>query len=341
MMRYGKQISLHPFHPMKTAYLILAHHQPRQVARLIQSLADEGNYFFVHVDRKASLSAFKAAIPPSRRVCFLSDPDRVTVHWGGFSPVQATLRLLDCAYRCAVRFGRYCLLSGADFPIKGNDQIREAFGSEQEFISICQALHGPAVQAPNVSQYHYYDHAWLNPRTSPFPALPRLAARLSSRVPRSAYDRIPLYQGSQWWALTDQMVGYIFNFIRKHPDYLSFQRFTRVPDEVFFHSIVKSSPWAGCINHDFEQGTLPGGTSPERGCHYVDWHSGETVPKVLDLSDLEKLRASNALFARKFEETRSAELLDRLESLRRGGEATTGRRVFMQGVPDRLDLLAG
>jgi hypothetical protein len=45
---------------MKTAYLILAHQQPRQVARLIQSLSSEWSYFFVHVDRKASLPAFKA-----------------------------------------------------------------------------------------------------------------------------------------------------------------------------------------------------------------------------------------------------------------------------------------
>jgi hypothetical protein len=328
---------------MTTAYLILAHQQPQQVARLIQSLSSESSYFFVHVDRKASLAAFKAAIPPSRRVCFLPDPERVKVHWGGFSPVQATLRLLDCAYRSAVRFGRYCLLSGADFPIRSNSQIREAFDSEQEFISISQAVYVPGSpgKAPNVSQYHYYDHQWLNPRTTPFPALPRLAAQISSRVPRSPYDRIPLYQGSQWWALTDQMVGYIFNFIRKHPDYLTFQRFTLVPDEVFFHSIVKSSPWAGCINHDFEQGTLPGGTSPERGCHYIDWHSGETVPKVLDLSDLEKLRASKALFARKFEDPRSAELLESLESLRGEGQTTTGRRVFMPGLPNRLDLMAG
>jgi hypothetical protein len=328
---------------MQTAYLILAHQQPRQVARLIQSLSSEWSYFFVHVDRKASLPAFKAAIPPSRRVCYLPDPERVKVHWGGFSPVQATLRLLDCAYRSAVRFGRYCLLSGADFPIRDNNQIREAFDSDQEFISIGQALCTPGVpdKTHNVGRYHYYDHDWLNPRTSPFPALPRLAARLSSRVPRSAYQRIPLYQGSQWWALTDQMVGYVFNFIRKHPDYLTFQRFTLVPDEVFFHSIVKSSPWAGRINHDVEQGTLPGGTSPERGCHYIDWHSGETVPKVLDLSDLEKLLASKALFARKFEDPRSAELLNRLESLRGEAQATTGRRVFMPGLNDRLGLLAG
>jgi hypothetical protein len=328
---------------MKTAYLILAHQQPGQVARLIQSLSSEWSYFFVHVDRKADLSAFKAAIPPSRRVCYLPDAERVKVHWGGFSPVQATLRLLDCAYRSAVRFGRYCLLSGADFPIRDNNQIREAFDSDQEFISIGQALCTPGAsdKAHNVGQYHYYDHEWLNPRTSPFPALPRLAAQLSSRVPRSSYHRIPLFQGSQWWALTDQMVGYLFNFIRKHPDYLTFQRFTLVPDEVFFHSIVKSSPWAGRINHDFEQGTLPGGTSPERGCHYVDWHSGDTVPKVLDLSDLEKLLASKALFARKFEHPRSAELLDRLESLRGEAGAPAGRRVFMPGLNDRLGLLAG
>jgi hypothetical protein len=108
-----------------------------------------------------------------------------------------------------VRFGRYCLLSGADFPIRDNDQIREAFDSDQEFISIGQALCTPGApdKAHNVGQYHYYDHDWLNPRTSPFPALPRLAARLSSRVPRSlttAFRSTRARSGgpspTRWWA---------------------------------------------------------------------------------------------------------------------------------------------
>lgn len=329
---------------MKTAYLILAHQQPRQVARLIGALRSEEACFFLHVDRKANLAAFKEVIPPSRWVCYVPEPERVKVYWGGFSPVQATLRLLHCAYHDAQRFDRYCLLSGADFPVKHNDQIREAFATQKEFISIEQALYAPAAvyRAHYINRYHFYDHDLLNPRTSPFPALPRLAARLSHRVPRPQYKRIPLYQGSQWWALTGRMVGYIISFLKKYPDYLSFHRYTLVPDEVFFHSIVKSSPWAANIQHDFEQGTLPGGTCPERGCHFVDWHSGDTPPKVLDASDLDRLLDSKALFARKFVEPASTPLLEKLESLlSRAGDSSGRSLVLPERGEGTFGLMAG
>lgn len=329
---------------MKTAYLILAHQQPRQVARLICALRSEGTCFFLHVDRKANLAAFKEAIPPSRQVCYVPDPERVKVLWGGFSPVQATLRLLHCAYHSADRFERYCLLSGADFPIKHNDRIREAFATEKEYISIEQALYAPATVpgAHSIDRYHFYDYELLNPRTSRFPALPRLAARFSRKVSRPRYQHIPLYQGSQWWALTGKMIGYIMNFIRKYPDYLSFHRFTLVPDEVFFHSIVKSSPWAANIHHDFEQGTFSGGTSPERGCHFVDWHSGDTVPKVLGPTDMERLLDSKALFARKFEGPGAEAMLDNLERLlANGGEPATRSLFLPKRGAGTLDLMAG
>ncbi len=329
---------------MKTAYLILAHQHPPQVARLIRALRSEEACFFLHVDRKANLAAFKEAIPPSRQVCYVPEPERVKVYWGGFSPVQATLRLLHCAYHATDRFERYCLLSGSDFPIKSNYQIRDAFGTQKEFISIEQALYAPAAESRVhcISRYHFYDYGLLNPRTSPFPALPRLAARLSNHVPRPQYKRIPLYQGSQWWALTGRMIGYIINFLKKYPDYLSFHRYTLVPDEVFFHSIVKNSPWAANIQHDFEQGTLPGGTSPERGCHFVDWHSGDTPPKVLDESDLDRLLDSKALFARKFVEPVSTTLLERLDSLRnRAGKSSERSLVLPNRGEGALGLMAG
>jgi hypothetical protein len=50
------------------------------------------------------------------------------------------------------------------------------------------------------------------------------------------------------------------------------------------------------------------------GCHFIDWRPRSARgPKVLALEDYDVLSNSRALFARKFDETRSAALLSVLE----------------------------
>jgi hypothetical protein len=127
---------------------------------------------------------------------------------------------------------------------------------------------------------------------------------------------VPLYQGSQWWALTDACVRHILTFVEAHGDYVAFHQFTGVPDETFFHSIVMQSPFAARISHDFEVAASPRdpGAANEHGCHYIDWDTPDRAePKVLDLSDAAPLFRSRALFARKFAEGRSNALRQRLE----------------------------
>jgi len=305
---------------MKVAYLILAHQNPPQVARLIRTLSSEWAYFFLHIDRKTGLAPFTAVLPAGNHVHYLDGNDRVSVYWGGFSQVRATLNLLQTARNAGIGFHRYCLLSGADFPIKSNAALREAQGSEQEFMGVEQQLLAPqtAFHSEYVKRYYFYDHYLLNPRTAPVKRLSTLVDTVARQIPRRQYGTIPLYHGSQWWSLTRPCVEYIFEFLRQHPDYLRFHRYSLVPDEIFFHSIVKSSPFAAYLTHDFERASSPETCLPshDHGSHYIDWQADGASPKVLDLSDWDALLQSRALFARKFEEPRSAALLTELEKLR-------------------------
>src|SRR5262249_455348 len=105
---------------------------------------------------------------------------------------------------------------------------------------------------------------------------------------------------------------------REHPSYLRYLRFVDVPDEVFFHSIVKASPFAKALSYDFE---MPGGQFVQRvdrvyGCHYIVWGTGTGRPKVLDITDLAALRGSRAWFARKFEEVPSRMVLEQIDKWR-------------------------
>lgn len=291
--------------PMKAAFLIEAHNQPQYVSNLVKSLRCDWATIFIHIDRKSRLDDFTKLIQPGANVIFLEKNQRVSVHWGGFSQVRAILKLIASAMNHDVTFDRYCLISGSDFPIKHLDAIRNEFESNTEFIRVDRKISGQDNNShcKNVSYYYFMDY-------------PVIKNRLSGKIRRNVYDKINLYHGSSWWALTKECMNYISEFVASHDDYSRFHRYTMYPDEIFFHSIIKSSPFKGNIKHDFERETdlRTYFSLNEHGCHYIDWNTpGVSVPKVMTASDVDNLINSRALFARKFQEGESDTVLQLIE----------------------------
>lgn len=299
------------------AFLIIAHHQPAHLARLIGALRDERAGFFVHVDARTEIAPF-APIERSPDV-WLADP-RVRVFWGGLSAVEATLLLLRSAIR-EQRFERFCLLSGADFPIKGREEIvATLLGSNREFLSVDARLSGAPRDShfDHIERIHANDWELFNSNApTRHPRLQYACCRSLERVARILprrrfYPGITPYQGSAYWCLTRPCVEHILRFLSERPDYARFHRWVHVPDEIFFHSIIKASPFASRISDDFERGPK---ARFELACHFIDWHAeGVRLPKVLDETDYPRLVESPALFARKFDESRSRRLVEMLEA---------------------------
>ncbi|MBV8202707.1 MAG: hypothetical protein JOZ15_18985 [Acidobacteria bacterium] len=105
---------------------------------------------------------------------------------------------------------------------------------------------------------------------------------------------------------------YVLDFIHGNPGYLDVHRHVHVPDEVFFHTLVKHSRFAEAITHDFSAGSYPDHT--HHGNHFIDWGGRRQRDYLtLDERDLDDLLAAEALFARKFDEGRSSKLLDLLD----------------------------
>jgi len=92
----------------------------------------------------------------------------------------------------------------------------------------------------------------------------------------------------------------MLQFIDENPSFVRFYRRTRIPDEMFFHTIVVNSPFVGTLCPGFSEGSITGN-------HYVAWESGR--PVELREEHLDVLLATNACFARKFHEAGSAPLL--------------------------------
>jgi hypothetical protein len=92
-------------------------------------------------------------------------------------------------------------------------------------------------------------------------------------------------------------VEYLVDYVDHHPNIINYFKYTFIPDETFFQTLVCNSPFKDQVS----------GYS----LTYTDWlHPNPTYPRVLTIEDFDSLKNSDCLFARKFDPYRSGELLD-------------------------------
>jgi len=300
-----------------TAFLILAHQQPRLLGRLARRLGAPGTHIFIHVDARAPLEDFKAAVGDGPDHTFLEAPDRLAPYWGGFTMVEATQRLLRRAFAAPATFERFFLLSGVDYPIKPIGEIGRALEGDVEILQVDRQLvqdgTGPFDRCAN--QLFLGDSAILNSRTGA-PVL-RNAARFFERATRRRWPAgLRIYQGPSWWCLTRDAVSAFLDVWDEPDSYIPWFRLSRSPAEMVFQTVLAASARRDHIKRDFTRVERPPGEDFVQGAHYVDWRAPRRkAPVTLRLGDLPALLASEALFARKLDLVQSAGLMDALDAV--------------------------
>jgi hypothetical protein len=328
------------------AYLVLAHQQPRLLARLIDRIIDEQAHVFVHIDLRQDIRPFKQAIDRlqnERISTHLHYADnRRKVGYMAFSTVEATLDLMQQA-AASGPFSYYTLLSGADYPIKSNEAIRNTLAASDTELIVYWKLDDRPSWRYKIEHYYLTEHVPIRPLLRPELTRPwrlgrsvpffywRLFFRFRNWFPKRTFPPglIP-YGGSQWWSLSRGCVRFILNYVEEHPEVVRFFRYVHCPDEMFFQTVILNSPWAGRTAnyrryHEWsEQTTSEQKTDESRipewsfNLRYIDWsgpieNGPRGYPAVLDSSDLALLKGSECLFARKFDEQRSSALLDQID----------------------------
>jgi hypothetical protein len=306
----------------RIAFLILVHRDPSHLARLVGRLAAEGCHCFVHCDAKVSAEPF-ARVLEGLNATLVSDRERIAVNWCGYGMVEATHALLREAFRPDCVFDRFCLLSGSDYPLKPVATIRQAAAQHREILRVDRRLDprgaGPFDRC--ASRIYLGGIGILNERTG-LPGLRALAKRLQRVIPRAARPPMPVYYGPSWWMLTREAASYLVEEMEAHPDLSAFFRWTRSPDEMVVQTVLKASPFASDITFDATRPDFHDDPLLPQATHYVDWdRPNPDAPRTLVLEDLDRLCASPALFARKFDSNRSAVLVDRLDQISRSTQA--------------------
>ena len=316
---------------MKIAYLILAHHRPAHLHKLVTALSSRSSSIFIHLDKKSNADDFSSITGDN--IHFM--PDRVAVFWSDYSQVEAILILIKTAFASSNTFDRFVLLSGVDYPLRSTAYIESFFANnrDNEYIHLDDAASKLILR---LTRYRFRP---LHSKISRIIGY-EIIRHLLFRIVRKLYQRdykthlggLTPYGGAEWWALSRQSCDYILNFVARETRFVTFYKNTECPDEMFFQTILGNSVFRTKIVSNLTYTDWSAG-----GLHPADLTEkhlalfGTMVPFVANDTD----GIGEKLFARKFSDG-SDDLVTQLEHQIK--EKETEEHVLMRRFKSTTEL---
>ncbi len=281
---------------MNIAYIISAYKLPDQLVRLVSKLSNDRSYFFIHVDKNTDESTYRRMVTLMGGFANVHFLKRHRHDYGGFAHVEATIKGINALFQRRIAFDYSILLTGQDYPIKSNHYIHDFFlkHTDQSFMDY--------FPLPT----EYWDRGGTDRIESWHLRIGRRHFRVPARSRLGLMRRFPAglqpFGGSAYWCLSRQCTQYVHDFIARSPSYVRFFKHVDVPDEMFFQTIVLNSPFKDHVVND--------------DLRYLEWRNPAMAggPAVLGREDFDKIATSPKLFARKFDITQDATILDMIDT---------------------------
>jgi hypothetical protein len=129
------------------------------------------------------------------------------------------------------------------------------------------------------------------------------------------------YFGSQFWAITMDCAKMVRKYVRDHPQFLKYHKYSWAPDEHFFHTIIGNSEFAGVTD-----GVV---THKGNGHELTNLHF---IPRCLfgsfaTFDELDLVLKSDKFFVRKTTTEKSGQLLEYLDRCVLSSETQSTRFV--------------
>jgi len=275
---------------MRLAHFIICHINPDQVMRLVKALQHPEADIYIHVDKKVSIAPF-LPIAELPNVYFIQR--RITVHWGGYSIVEATISGLRQILDTGIEYDYLNLLSGQEYPLMHADRIHGFFSGHpgRLFMNIFPEEDKLTEYKYKLKQYYF---AAINVRG-------KYTAEKIARIlkPRKFPDGFEPMGTSQWFTIPLECAAYVLTFLEENKKIANIFRYMWAPDEMVFQSVLYNSPYRKAITND--------------NMRYIDWSEGNPSPKILTMANARQLIQSGSLFARKFDMYTDSEILDYLD----------------------------
>lgn len=310
---------------MKINYIILAHKNSHQLKRLVTTLNEKWVSFYIHLDINVDIKPFQKALKDIPNTYFLNKIERKNGTWGDIGIVEATINALKKIL--ADNSEGYCiLLSGQDYPLRSNENIQHFLSKNRNhnFITAFPLpnLHLDQGGMPRITRYkinksgkrgHFlflpsiFEAEFYNKETLGKLNFLRKSGKwqdIFQVVKKRKFPKdLKPYAGGQWWALNILTIKKILKFIENHPEYLEYHRYSLLPDEMFFQSIIIY----------LENSNL---SEISNSLTYVNWERPlGPLPVTFNKVDFEELREASKdhLFARKFDIKMDEEILNLLD----------------------------
>jgi hypothetical protein len=297
---------------MKLACIVLAHHLPEQLSLLLSVLRHRQVQVYVHIDRRKSLDPFTRALAAVDMADVVFLP-RHKSWWSSAGTLDAALEGLVAGVADGCDY--FITLSGQDLPLKPMEEIVAFFekAASRSYIS-----HWPVAEFPRRwrgrerTDFYAYtvrgrrevciprgeDVSFFNWRGRTLNAV--LRARTAFMPPRRHPPYVRPFLGSDWWNITREAADYVLRFHAEHPDFRRWHEYTLAPGDMFVHSILLGTDFAG--DHEVVNDRL----------RFVIGQEGSPHPRTLTMDDLSAMLKSEKLFARKFDQRVDAAVLEEL-----------------------------
>ena len=282
-------------------FILVTYKKPQQIIRLINKL----NRMFYHPPIACHHDFFKSELPVD---ALGSNVSLVHPHlrtdWGVFAVVEAMLSALQLMYKTHNSPDWFIFLSETDYPIKPANRILDDLASSPYDVH----MHHEQIN------YKNYEREWQERCYKRYCTIkvlfPILNKQLSLSHPLLTAPFLPFsdnlrcFAGEHWFCANRKAAEYLIEFHRRRPALAKHYRSssTIIPGKSYFHTILCNAPQLKVSNDNLR---------------YIDWSTNPNSPspKTLLFEDMQKIQASSAHFARKFDIDEDVRILNELDDI--------------------------
>ena len=262
---------------MPVVYAVLCHQSPPLVADLVRALHHPEQPIILHADAKAPPPLHAALRHLSALLPNVHVADSVLCSWGGWSLVEASLRMIGQALALPTPWRHFCLLSEHHVPLQSPVTIA---ASLPDGVSFADALSPPAMDAYQRRDLrHRFARYWRE-----LPGVGMFATGKRALAP-AQIDVLRL--GSQWVVLARDACERLWA-ARDDAELWHIFRESLVPDETALLSVLRGTQVGAGLNIKRSSMT------------FVAWpHLGGSADSGFDDDSVRNARARGYLFIRK------------------------------------------
>jgi hypothetical protein len=307
---------------MALAFVILAHKNASQVARLFRAIHRPDDMVLLHIDRRADPALHRLGRELARTHSNVVLLRSRSILWGGYQMAAVQIEAIAAALRISDRWHHFINLTGQDFPIKPIGQLEAHLAAQPEanYVSWFDPLASPLWHhaRERLTRYHL-EWPWLE-RVLRLRGVGRRVRQLlhwknelpyitglNRKWPEFHYyggaNHVILSRAGATYVSADPAARRITRWL-KHASHAN---------EIVFQTVMLNGPLASTVINDH--------------LREIDFPAHSQHPRTFRSSDFDRLVQSPDFFARKFDEAVDAQILDCLTKHLEHAESISGKRA--------------